>query len=79
MTAKITTVIGDATITEGVWKSENKSLEEFLNKAKFYDVTGAKPSYDIFAAEEAVKMIPFSVLVDFDEIDYNEDEEGTVY
>lgn len=79
MTAKITTVIGDATISEGVWVSENKHLEQYLNKVRPYDVTGAKPSYDIWAAEEAVKMIPFSVLVDFDEIDYNEDEEGTVY
>ena len=79
MAAKIRTVIGEAIISEGVWQSENKNLEDYLNKARPYDVTGAKPSYDIWAAEEAVKMLPFSTIVEFDEIDYSNDEEGTIY
>lgn len=79
MAAKIMTVIGEAVISEGVWKSENKHLEDFLNKIRPYDDTGAKPSYDIWAAEEAVKNIPFSTLVEYEEIDYSDEPEGTIY
>jgi len=79
MSVKIMTVVGEAVISEGMWKSDNKSLEEFLNKVRPYDVTGAKPSYDIWAAEEAVRLLPFSILVDYDEIDYSDEPEGTIY
>ena len=77
--AKISTVMGEAVILEGVWHSENPNLAEFLNKMRPVDRTGAAPSYNNWVAEQALPLLPFSKLIDYDEIDYSEEPEGTIY
>lgn len=77
--AKISTVMGEAIITEGVWHSENENLAEFLNTMRPVDRTGAVPSYNNWVAEKALSLLPFSKIIDYDEIDYSDEPEGTIY
>lgn len=71
--------MGEAVITGGVWSSENKDLADFLNAMRPEDHTGAKPSYSNWVAEQALSLLPYSKLVEYDEIDYSDEPEGTVY
>lgn len=79
MTAKISTIFGEATIENGVWHAEDKALEKFLNTVCDPNhMPGYLPNPDLNAADLAVKELPDAKLISFTEA-YRPTEEGVVY
>ena len=79
MTAKISTMFGEATIENGVWSAEDKELEKFLNVVCDPNhMPSYLPNPDLNAAELAIKEIPGAKLISFTEV-HRPAEEGIVY
>lgn len=79
MTSKISTMFGEATIENGVWSAEDKSLEKFLNVVcDPNEMPGYLANPDAEAAQLAINEIPGAKLVSFTEV-RRPAEEGIVY
>jgi hypothetical protein len=79
MTAKISTIFGEATIENGVWRAEDKSLEKFLNTVCDPNhMPGYLPNPDLNAADFAVEELPGAKLISFTEVK-RPAEDGVVY
>lgn len=80
MTAKISTKLGEAIIENGEWSAKNKMLERYLNTVCDPNhMPGYLPNPDMNAAVLAVKKLPGTELIEYDEIDYADEPEGTIY
>ena len=77
MTAKISTPIGEATIENRKWTSDNKELEEYLNfMLDPYGAGGEDPNPDLTAAMLMVELLPKAKLISYTSV---KSEPGVIY
>lgn len=73
MTARIVTPIGKAVVKNGVWNSDNKDLEKFLQRVESEEYIEYYPNPDLGSALRAVKALPESKVVSYTKMKYDPD------